>query len=49
MKTVKGWLTYGFNDMRFAEVPYPRLKPGWVIVKTKVVQPSRRDLWQLRI
>jgi len=26
--------------MRLAEVPYPHLKPGWAIVKTKVVQPS---------
>src|SRR5262245_1849191 len=26
--------------MRLEEVPYPELKPGWSIVKTKVVHPS---------
>ena len=40
MKSIKGWVTYDFNDMRLEEVPYPKLKPGWAIVKTKVVQPS---------
>lgn len=40
MRSIKGWVTYGFNDMRLEEVPYPQLKPGWAIVKTKVVQPS---------
>jgi threonine dehydrogenase-like Zn-dependent dehydrogenase len=40
MKPVRGWLTYAFNEMRLEEVPYPELKPGWGIVKTKVVQPS---------
>ena len=40
MKTVRGWLTYAFNDMRLEEVPYPQLKPGWALVKTRVVQPS---------
>jgi len=40
MRTIRGWLTYAFNEMRLEEVPYPQLKPGWAIVKTKVVQPS---------
>jgi len=40
MRSVKGWLTYAFNEMRLEEVPYPQLKPGWGIVKTRVVQPS---------
>ena len=40
MKTVRGWLTHAFNEIRLEEVPYPELKPGWAIVKTKVVQPS---------
>lgn len=40
MKSVRGWVTYGFNDMRLEAVPYPQREPGWAIVKTKVVQPS---------
>lgn len=40
MKSMRGWVTYGFNDMRLEEVPYPKCKPGWAIVKTTVVQPS---------
>ena len=40
MRSVKGWLTYAFSDMRLEAVPYPDLNPGWAIVKTKVVQPS---------
>jgi threonine dehydrogenase-like Zn-dependent dehydrogenase len=40
MKTVRGWLTHAFNEIRLEEVPYPQLKPGWAVVKTKVVQPS---------
>jgi threonine dehydrogenase-like Zn-dependent dehydrogenase len=40
MKTTRGWVTYGFNEMQLEEVPYPQFKPDWAIVKTKVVQPS---------
>ena len=40
MKTMKAWRWYDFGDMRLDEVPYPELKPGWVIAQTKVVQPS---------
>ena len=40
MKSMKGWVTYAFNDMRLEEVPCPECKPGWAVVKTKVVQPS---------
>ena len=40
MKTMKAWRWYDFGDMRLDEVPYPELKPGWVIARTKVVQPS---------
>jgi threonine dehydrogenase-like Zn-dependent dehydrogenase len=40
MQTVRGWVTHAFNEIRLEEVPYPQLRPGWAIVKTKVVQPS---------
>lgn len=37
---MKAWVTYGFGDMRLEEVPCPTGKPGWAIVRTRVVQPS---------
>src|SRR5262249_39935628 len=43
MKTVRGWLTHAFNEMRLEEVPYPALKPGWAIVKTKGDQASATE------
>ena len=39
-KSMQAWVTYGFNDMRLEEVPYPEPQPGWATVKTGVVQPS---------
>jgi len=38
--TMKAWLTYGYGDMRLAEVPEPAVRPGWVKVRVRVVQPS---------
>ncbi len=40
MKSMKGWVTYAFNEMKLEELPYPNYRPGWAIVKTRVVQPS---------
>lgn len=40
MRTMKAWRWHDFGDMRLEEVPYPELKPGWVVAKTRVVQPS---------
>ena len=40
MKSMKGWVTYAFEQMRLEELPYPKCRPGWAIVKTRVVQPS---------
>jgi threonine dehydrogenase-like Zn-dependent dehydrogenase len=37
---MKAWRVYGIGDMRLDEVPRPTVKPGWVLLKTKVVQPS---------
>lgn len=48
MKSMRAWVTYGFNDMRLEEVPYPQLKPGWAIVKTRVVQPSITEVQLFR-
>jgi len=37
---MKAWVTYGFGDMRLEEAPFPKVKPGWAIVKTRVVQAA---------
>jgi len=37
---MKSLVLHGFNDLRIEEVPYPELRPGWVILKMRVVQPS---------
>jgi len=37
---MKAWRFYGFGDMRLDDVEPPRCRPGHVIVKPLVVQPS---------
>lgn len=37
---MKAWRVYAFGDMRLDEVPDPILRPGYVLVEVKVVQPS---------
>jgi threonine dehydrogenase-like Zn-dependent dehydrogenase len=37
---MKAWRVYGIGDMRLDDVPIPRIKPGWVLVKVKMVQVS---------
>ncbi|HSN70997.1 MAG TPA: zinc-binding dehydrogenase, partial [Steroidobacteraceae bacterium] len=37
---MKAWLTYGYGDMRLEEVPEPEVRPGWVKLRIRVVQPS---------
>ena len=31
---------YDLDDMKLEEVPEPELRPGWVILKPIIVQPS---------
>jgi threonine dehydrogenase-like Zn-dependent dehydrogenase len=45
---MKAWVTYAFNDMRLEEVPYPKIKPGWAIVKTRVVQTAITEVQLFR-
>lgn len=42
-KTIRAWRIHQFGDMRLDEVPCPEAKPGWAVVKVKVVQPSVTD------
>ncbi len=37
---MRGWVTHAFNDMRLEELPDPECRPGWAVLKTRVVQPS---------
>ncbi|MFC2022170.1 zinc-binding dehydrogenase, partial [Chloroflexota bacterium] len=35
---MKAWRLHAYGDLRLDEVPLPEIKPGWVLVKVKVVQ-----------
>ncbi len=37
---MKAWRWYAISDMRLDDIPYPHPQPGWVTIKTRVVQPS---------
>jgi threonine dehydrogenase-like Zn-dependent dehydrogenase len=37
---MKAWRVYGPKDIRLDEVPYPAVKPGWVVLKIRTVQVS---------
>jgi threonine dehydrogenase-like Zn-dependent dehydrogenase len=37
---MKAWRMYGVGDMRLDEVPVPDVKPGWVLVRLRTIQPS---------
>lgn len=35
---MKAWRLHGYGNLRLDEVPLPKVKPGWALVKVKVVQ-----------
>jgi threonine dehydrogenase-like Zn-dependent dehydrogenase len=37
---MKAWRTYSYGDMRLEELPEPQVRPGWVKLRIRVVQPS---------
>jgi threonine dehydrogenase-like Zn-dependent dehydrogenase len=37
---MKAWRLYGMGDIRLDEIPEPKVMPGSVLVKTRMVQPS---------
>ncbi|MDO8692258.1 MAG: zinc-binding dehydrogenase [Dehalococcoidia bacterium] len=37
---MKAWRFYAFGDLRLDELPMPQVKPGWVLLKTRVIQMS---------
>ena len=38
--SMRAWRTYGVGDMRLDVVPQPAVRPGWVRVRIRTVQPS---------
>lgn len=45
---MKAWLTYGFNDMRLEEVPFPHAEPGWVVCKVRNLELSVTEVAEYR-
>ena len=37
---MKAWMTYDFNDMRLEERPMPKVRDGWVVCRTRVLELS---------
>ena len=40
---MKAWRLHGYGDFRLEDVAVPEVKPGWVLLKVKVVQPGVVD------
>lgn len=40
MTTMKAWRLHAYGDQRYEDVPLPEVRPGWVLVKVKVVQAA---------
>jgi threonine dehydrogenase-like Zn-dependent dehydrogenase len=45
---MKAWLSYGFNDMRFEDVPMPHAEPGWVVCKVRTLELSVTEVAEFR-
>ncbi|MCZ8130184.1 MAG: zinc-binding dehydrogenase [Steroidobacteraceae bacterium] len=45
---MKAWRFHGWDDLRLDEVPEPAVRPGWVKVRIRVVQPSVTEVALLR-
>jgi threonine dehydrogenase-like Zn-dependent dehydrogenase len=37
---MKAWRVYGIGDIRLDDVPKPKIKAGWVLIKVKTIQVS---------
>jgi threonine dehydrogenase-like Zn-dependent dehydrogenase len=43
---LKAWRVYGPKDMRLDDIPYPVVRPGWVVIKVRMVQLSITEVEQ---
>jgi threonine dehydrogenase-like Zn-dependent dehydrogenase len=41
---MKAWRVYNVGDMRLDDIPQPEIRPGWVLVRTRMVQPSITEI-----
>lgn len=37
---MKAWRLFSPGDMKLVDIPIPKVRPGWVLIKVKMVQPS---------
>ena len=45
---MKAWGVYGVGDMRLDDIPLPEVRPGWVLIKVKILQPSITEVQQFK-
>lgn len=41
---MKAWRIYDFGKMGLDDIPIPDIKPGWVLIKVRMVQPSFTEI-----
>ena len=46
---MKAWRIYGYNDIRLDDIAMPEVKPGFVLLRTRVFQLSITEIQLLRI
>lgn len=45
---MKAWRVYGIGDIRLDDVPMPKIQPGWVLIKIRMVQVSITEVAHLQ-
>ncbi len=45
---MKAWRMYGIDDLRLEDIPMPEVKPGWVLIKVRMLQHSITEVGQLK-
>jgi threonine dehydrogenase-like Zn-dependent dehydrogenase len=45
---MKAWRVYGIGDMRLDDIPIPKIEPGWVLTKIRMVQVSITEVANFR-
>jgi threonine dehydrogenase-like Zn-dependent dehydrogenase len=45
---MKAWRVYGIGEMRLEEIPVPKVQPGWVLARVRMVQVSVTEVSNYR-